>query len=133
MRDLNDELNSLMREKRHWETQIVSLGGANYKRAQASMTDDAGREVPGTRGYKWVLVLCISRFVRPARWDPASRRRVWGELVDCGLVERHTDGIDTLVEQKNYQVSRSFSLVEVSRILTRWVQGMNLHYVHTGS
>lgn len=43
-----------MREKRHYETQIVNLGGANYKRGNQMMTDDAGREVPGTRGYKWV-------------------------------------------------------------------------------
>jgi pre-mRNA-splicing factor ISY1 len=55
VRDLNDEINNLMREKRHWETQIVALGGANYKRGNASMVDDEGREVPGTRGYKWVL------------------------------------------------------------------------------
>jgi pre-mRNA-splicing factor ISY1 len=60
IRDLNDEINSLMREKRHWETQIVALGGANYKRAQSSMTDDAGREVPGTRGYKWVFASGLS-------------------------------------------------------------------------
>ncbi|KAL7420783.1 NineTeen Complex (NTC) component [Cryptotrichosporon argae] len=53
IRDLNDEINALMREKRHWETQIVALGGANYKRAQGVMTDDGGREVPGTRGYKY--------------------------------------------------------------------------------
>ncbi len=44
-----------MREKRHWETQIVALGGANYKRGNQSMVDDEGREVPGTRGYKWVF------------------------------------------------------------------------------
>jgi pre-mRNA-splicing factor ISY1 len=52
IRDLNDEINSLMREKRHFENQIVNLGGANYKRGQAAMVDDDGREVPGTRGYK---------------------------------------------------------------------------------
>lgn len=53
VRDLNDEINQLVREKRHWETQIVNLGGANYKRAQGSMIDDDGKEVPGTRGYKY--------------------------------------------------------------------------------
>ncbi|GFZ45153.1 Pre-mRNA-splicing factor ISY1 [Saitozyma sp. JCM 24511] len=53
IRDLNDEINSLMREKRHFENQIVNLGGANYKRGQAAMVDDDGREVPGTRGYKY--------------------------------------------------------------------------------
>ncbi|KAI0318668.1 Isy1-domain-containing protein [Amylostereum chailletii] len=52
VRDLNDEINKLMREKRHWENQIVALGGANYRRNVAMMDDD-GREVPGTKGYKY--------------------------------------------------------------------------------
>jgi len=51
IRDLNDEINKLMREKTHWERQIVTLGGANYKRTGA-MLDEDGKEVPGTRGYK---------------------------------------------------------------------------------
>lgn len=51
MRDLNDEINKLLREKHHWENQIIFLGGANYKRA-GKMTDSEGREVPGMRGYK---------------------------------------------------------------------------------
>ena len=54
IRDLNDEINGLLREKRHYETQIVALGGANYKRGAGAMLDDDGKEVPGTRGYKWV-------------------------------------------------------------------------------
>lgn len=53
VRDLNDDINKLMREKRHWENQIVALGGANYRR-NVAMTDDDGREVPGTKGYKCV-------------------------------------------------------------------------------
>lgn len=53
IRDLNDEINKLMREKIHWERQIVTLGGANYHRARTSMVDDQGKEVPGTRGYKY--------------------------------------------------------------------------------
>lgn len=51
VRDLNDEINQLMREKRHWENQIVALGGANYRR-NVAMLDDDGKEVPGTKGYK---------------------------------------------------------------------------------
>jgi pre-mRNA-splicing factor ISY1 len=51
VRDLNDEINKLLREKRHWENQIVALGGANYKR-NVAMLDDDGKEVPGTKGYK---------------------------------------------------------------------------------
>jgi pre-mRNA-splicing factor ISY1 len=52
VRDLNDEINKLLREKHHWENQIVALGGANYKRAAAKMLDADGKEVPGARGYK---------------------------------------------------------------------------------
>jgi hypothetical protein len=33
LRDLNDEINKLIREKRHWERQIKSLGGPSYKAA----------------------------------------------------------------------------------------------------
>jgi pre-mRNA-splicing factor ISY1 len=53
VRDLNDEINKLLREKRHWENQIIALGGANYRR-NVAMLDDDGREVPGTKGYKCV-------------------------------------------------------------------------------
>ncbi|ESK85594.1 pre-mrna-splicing factor isy1 [Moniliophthora roreri MCA 2997] len=52
VRDLNDEINKLIREKRHWENQIVALGGANYRR-NVAMLDDDGKEVPGTKGYKY--------------------------------------------------------------------------------
>ena len=56
VRDLNDEINKLLREKRHWENQIVALGGANYRR-NVVMLDDDGKEVPGTKGYKCVAQL----------------------------------------------------------------------------
>ncbi|KAL0564050.1 NineTeen Complex (NTC) component [Marasmius crinis-equi] len=52
VRDLNDEINKLIREKRHWENQIVALGGANYRR-NVAMLDEDGKEVPGTKGYKY--------------------------------------------------------------------------------
>lgn len=52
VRDLNDEINKLMREKGHWENQIMALGGANYRRAAPAMLGKDGKEVPGMRGYK---------------------------------------------------------------------------------
>ncbi|KAF9781195.1 pre-mRNA-splicing factor ISY1 [Thelephora terrestris] len=52
VRDVNDDINKLLREKRHWENQIVSLGGANYRR-NVPMIDEDGKEVPGTKGYKY--------------------------------------------------------------------------------
>jgi len=60
VRDLNDEIDKLMREKRHWENQIIALG-ANYRR-NVAMLDDDGREVPGTKGYKCADTSLISCF-----------------------------------------------------------------------
>ncbi|KAI6106300.1 Isy1-like splicing family-domain-containing protein [Pisolithus croceorrhizus] len=52
VRDLNDEINKLLREKRNWENQIISLGGANHRK-NVAMLDDDGKEVPGMKGYKY--------------------------------------------------------------------------------
>lgn len=52
IRDLNDEINRLLREKNSWENQIIQLGGANYKRA-GRILDKEGNEVLGSRGYKY--------------------------------------------------------------------------------
>lgn len=72
VRDLNDEINKLLREKRHWENQIVALGGANYRR-NVAMLDDDGKEVPGTKGYK-----CAPLY--PASPTPAHRCTLPGTL-----------------------------------------------------
>ncbi|XP_077433174.1 LOW QUALITY PROTEIN: pre-mRNA-splicing factor ISY1 homolog [Vanacampus margaritifer] len=53
IRDMNDEINKLLREKRHWEYRIRELGGSDYKRFGPRMLDHEGREVPGNRGYKY--------------------------------------------------------------------------------
>ena len=52
IRDLNDEINKLLREKRHWEQRIVELGG-NDLRKKSKMLDREGQEVPGSKGYKY--------------------------------------------------------------------------------
>ena len=52
IRDLNDEINKLLREKRHWEERIVDLGG-NDLRKKSRMLDREGQEVPGSKGYKY--------------------------------------------------------------------------------
>ncbi|XP_029006786.1 pre-mRNA-splicing factor ISY1 homolog isoform X2 [Betta splendens] len=53
IRDLNDEINKLLREKRHWEVRIRELGGPDYARFGPKMLDHEGKEVPGNRGYKY--------------------------------------------------------------------------------
>lgn len=54
IRDLNDEINKLMREKHMWEVQIRNLGGPNYMRGGGRMYDEEGREIPGGgKGYRY--------------------------------------------------------------------------------
>lgn len=53
IRDLNDEINKLMKEKWGWERRIRELGGPNYMRGGA-VVDNEGREVPGGgKGYRY--------------------------------------------------------------------------------
>ncbi|KAH8701844.1 pre-mRNA-splicing factor isy1 [Talaromyces proteolyticus] len=54
IRDLNDEINKLFKEKWMWEMQIRNLGGPNYMRGGGRVYDDEGREIPGGgKGYKY--------------------------------------------------------------------------------
>jgi hypothetical protein len=38
IRDLNDEINKLIREKGHWERRIVELGGPDYAKTAPKIT-----------------------------------------------------------------------------------------------
>ncbi|CAI5740950.1 unnamed protein product [Peronospora destructor] len=53
VRDLNDEINKRICEKRHWERRIVQLGGPDYGRSQPQTYDADGATVSGARGYKY--------------------------------------------------------------------------------
>lgn len=54
IRDLNDEINKLMREKHMWEVQVRELGGPNYMRGGGKVYDEAGNEIPGGgKGYRY--------------------------------------------------------------------------------
>lgn len=52
IRDLNDEINRLLRAKHHWEEQILKLGGTDYKKS-ASSVDTFGTELVSNEGYKY--------------------------------------------------------------------------------
>jgi pre-mRNA-splicing factor ISY1 len=54
LRDLNDEINKLLREKSHWERQIRALGGPDHAASAPRLEGaEAGFELPGARGYKY--------------------------------------------------------------------------------
>jgi pre-mRNA-splicing factor ISY1 len=53
LRELNDEINKLFREKGHWEDRIKELGGPDYKKLAPKTLDSQGYEIPGSGGYKY--------------------------------------------------------------------------------
>eukprot|EP00906_Rhabdomonas_costata_P034886 RCo049058 len=53
IRELNDEINKLLREKVRWERQILDLGGPNYLARAKKDVQFEGQEAQGSRGYKY--------------------------------------------------------------------------------
>jgi pre-mRNA-splicing factor ISY1 len=53
IRELNDEINKLIRIKGHWERQIISLGGPNHFLSSSKILDGDGKEVSGGGGYRY--------------------------------------------------------------------------------
>lgn len=53
IRDLNDEINKLLREKGHWEARIRDLGGPDHSAGGPRLFGTDGQEVPGNRGYMY--------------------------------------------------------------------------------
>ena len=53
IRDLNDEINKLLRSKYAWEMQIRKLGGPDYTALGSSIGEAEAVELPGQGGYKY--------------------------------------------------------------------------------
>ena len=51
IREMNDEINKMMRQKHHWEVRIRELGGEAQRGRQ--FIDIEGKELPGAPGYKY--------------------------------------------------------------------------------
>ncbi|EDV25919.1 uncharacterized protein TRIADDRAFT_23391 [Trichoplax adhaerens] len=87
LRDLNDEINKLLREKRYWQDRIKELGGPDYAKVGPKMLDREGKEVPGNRGYKYFGAAKDLPGVRELfeQEKPEKPRRTRGELY------RHVD------------------------------------------
>ncbi|CAK7201990.1 NineTeen Complex (NTC) component [Sporothrix eucalyptigena] len=84
VRDLNDEINKLMREKHMWEVQIRNLGGPNYMLRTGPGAnkeyDENGREIPGAgKGYRYYgrarELPGVKELFEAARAKAASGRR----------------------------------------------------------
>lgn len=55
IRDLNDAINKLLKEKQYWERRIRELGGGDYSRKnlRGRGIEAEGKELPGAPGYRY--------------------------------------------------------------------------------
>jgi pre-mRNA-splicing factor ISY1 len=53
IREMNDDINKLFKEKSDWEDKIKYLGGPDYKKLAPKNFDSEGYEVPNSGGYKY--------------------------------------------------------------------------------
>lgn len=52
IKEINDEINKLMKKKYFWESRIVELGGTDHRRTRQNYDID-GKELPGAPGYRY--------------------------------------------------------------------------------
>ncbi|CAG8785151.1 12953_t:CDS:2, partial [Racocetra fulgida] len=107
IRDLNDEINKLMREKGHWEDQIKKLGGPDYRRVGPKMLDYEGKEVPGNRDLPGVREL----FEQEA---PTPQKRTRSDLyknVDADYYGYRDEEDGLLLEYEREQELKSNSYI----------------------
>ncbi|EZF27266.1 pre-mRNA-splicing factor isy1 [Trichophyton rubrum D6] len=98
IRDLNDEINKLMREKWLWEVQIRNLGGPNYTRGGGRVYDEDGKEIPGGgKGYRYFGRARELPGVKEM-FEAATKKRSASELDDAGgrkmdieMFKKHVD------------------------------------------
>lgn len=55
IRDLNDAINKLLKDKQYWERRIRELGGGDYSRKnlRGRGIEAEGKELPGAPGYRY--------------------------------------------------------------------------------
>lgn len=87
LRDLNDEINKLIREKAHWERRIVELGGPDYAAAAPPVGGDGGAAGAATgkgAGYRYFGAARdlpgVKDLLAPAA-APRARRRTRAALM----------------------------------------------------
>ncbi|KAK2875188.1 NineTeen Complex (NTC) component [Arthroderma sp. PD_2] len=128
IRDVNDEINKLMREKWMWEVQIRNLGGPNYTRGGGRVYDEDGKEIPGGgKGYRYFGRARELPGVKEM-FEAATKKRGASELDDAGgrkaemdMFKKHVDaayfgyGLDeedgTLLEYEKKKEQEAFEAV----------------------
>lgn len=119
IRDMNDHINKLLREKRHWERRIIELGGQNYLSAPSTKFDE--EDAPGTRNYKYFgaardLPGVRELFSKPEREPPRKTKAELLKFVDCDYFgyRDEDDGVIVPLEAKAEERVRRMAVSQQS-------------------
>ncbi|VDD88225.1 unnamed protein product [Enterobius vermicularis] len=114
IRDLNDEINKLLRVKYAWESRILELGGPDYRRVAPKELDREGREIANNKGYKYFgaakdLPGVRELFVEKPEVDPNRKNR--SELMKHVNADYYgymddDDGLLVPLEEESQQIAR---------------------------
>ena len=119
IRDINDELNKLFKEKWQWEMRIRELGGPNYMRGGGRVVDEEGREIQGGgKGYRYfgrarelpgVKELFEAAKVKPSDEKSLESRADLRQKVDAGYYGYNLDEEDgTLLAYEKAKEQEAF-------------------------
>jgi len=118
LRDLNDELNKLFKEKWQWEMRIREMGGPNYMRGGGRVLDEDGKEIPGGgKGYRYFgrarelpgVKELFEAAKRPREEEMVAKRADLSRRVDAAYYGYGLDEEDgTLVEYERGKEQEAF-------------------------
>jgi len=126
IRDLNDTINKLLREKGHWERRIIELGGPNYRKYERIADDEFIKaQVPTPSGegrgftYKYFgaarqLPGVKELFYKP---DDKKRKRLDFKGIDAAYYG-YRDDDDTVLEQLELEAEKR----AIAEAVGRWEQ-----------
>lgn len=113
IRDMNDHINKLLREKRHWERRIIELGGPNYLSAPQKFD---GEDEPGPRNYKYFgaardLPGVRELFAKPDKGPPRKTKAELLRGIDCDYFgfREEDDGVLIPLEQRAEKQCRNIT------------------------
>lgn len=113
IRNLNDEINRLLKEKRSWDKRIKELGGPDYTQLETKLFDRDGVELPGSGEYKYFgaakdLPGVRELFFREAPIPPRRNRADLFKNIDYEyygfLKGDNEEFLENELEYENYEV-----------------------------
>jgi len=128
IRELNDEINRLLREKEKWEARIKELGGADYKKSGSDIVDAQGVELPGSGSYKYFGAAKDLPGVRElfTREKPNAPKKGRADLYRS--INFSYYGIEEKEDPEMLEEEERYEKIQAKKDLDRWIEE-NKEYV----